>query len=626
MISMQESFILSSSFIYGVIFVFTLYYFSSLILIYIFCKKVDKNSKSKTNHLKIYDYDKDLFFYTYGLRDNLGRYVFLFKNKDECLKDNQHLIKKLIKLSFLHQNTINTYIMPLIESFSEIVSTLPASERHHNCGLYGLFRHSLFVAIESILLIHKEFYKEETKHKEELILLAIVLSFCHDLGKLITDVKIYDCKNNTYNYLRDHNVQNLKGLVEKPFLFLDFNDYRASLHDNDNILEKNYNLFFMLHKDLFTNILMHISTNKFKEIEYIVKKADCLSVLNIKSIVSRPLSLPLYLKALLQYEVNKNINNDKDSDFFISNIGLLIKYNSNFYHRVIISLHELKSGSNLDNPNILLKNSKVELCKSNLIKQEGPYAITSWFKVDLNKESSLLIKAIYINIDIENENLNIVPLGKNPLCIKEINSYLDSINKDKERLNSVLVLNSYFNSDFLVDKDKLPLLSYFYHEETNDKDELLDKRKKEKAKIKRESQSLIKSQIKKQETRESLIIKDSEIILKENDSNDDLYLDLNLDNYKNEKSNPDNLNLKKIKSLLDDENDIKTLKKDDLDKIKNVLSNKNINSIFDKANTKKDFFKSDLFSDIEKKYDLSSLYTMDQDKNTLKKKKEKLSL
>ncbi len=594
-------------------------------LVYFLCKKATKKSKAHANHLKTYDYDKNLFFYTYGLRDELGRYVFLFKNKDDCLKDNANLIKKLQKLSFLSKDTIDLYVMPLIQSFSEIVSTLPASERHHNCGIYGLFRHSLFVAIEAILFIHKEFYKEDAKHKEELILLSIVLSLCHDLGKLLTDFKIYDCHNNDYIYLRDHNVQNLKGLLEKPFLFLEFNEHRASLHEDDNILDKNYNLFFMLHKDLFTNVLMHISKDKFKEIENIVKKADCFSVLNTKTIVARPLSLPLYLKALLQYEVSHKSCNDKDSDFFISNIGLLIKYNSNFYHRIIISLHELQSGSNLDDPNTLLKNSKLELCKSNLVKQAGPFSINSWFRVELDKEQSLLVKAIYINIGIESENLNIVPLGKNPLCIKDIYNYLDSIKKDKESLNLVLVSNSYFNQDFSLDKDKLPLLSYFYKEETNAKDELLDKRKKEKAKIKRENKALINKQIKEQSKKESLIIKDHETILKDSSFDNELDVDTTLDSLSYDKKDATNLDLNCVQSLLDDKNDVKTYKEDDFEKIQNILSNNNINSLFDNVNTKKDFFEENLYSDLEKTYDLSSLYTKEQDKNTLKNKKEKTS-
>jgi hypothetical protein len=124
------------------------------------------------------------------------------------------------------QPSFELLYLKTIENFFDYVGNLPASETDHHSNLWGLFTHSLEVAILSIkeaqrTLILKKNYPnhEERRLRESRLIFAIFFSgLTHDIGKIYNDMRVYSKCGDTWCPL-SQSLADWSDSVEKPVKF-----------------------------------------------------------------------------------------------------------------------------------------------------------------------------------------------------------------------------------------------------------------------------------------------------------------------------------------------------------------------------------------------------------------------
>jgi hypothetical protein len=88
------------------------------------------------------------------------------------------------------------WIYPMLVNYADLVHMLPASEHHHHRGLGGLLRHGLEVAVNALSYAQTEVFdardlpSRRDKRATVWRVAAIAAGLMHDVGKVITDLKV----------------------------------------------------------------------------------------------------------------------------------------------------------------------------------------------------------------------------------------------------------------------------------------------------------------------------------------------------------------------------------------------------------------------------------------------------
>lgn len=186
-----------------------------------------------------------------------GATIFKTYSVDELLYKNRLLISDLEDNLLLFYEDFNAHIIPLIKTVARICSIAPASQALHDCENGGLFRHTLFVAVNALRIL-------ETSHSfdklylnyDEMKLLRlslVVIAFLHDLGKLKTDVRFSTLGDKyTFDFIKEHYLDDFVQKHQANALKVRFIRRRAKRHNNTY-----YSSFKLLLKDhewLITNL------------------------------------------------------------------------------------------------------------------------------------------------------------------------------------------------------------------------------------------------------------------------------------------------------------------------------------------------------------------------------------
>lgn len=186
-----------------------------------------------------------------------GATIFKTYSVDELLYKNRLLISDLEDNLLLFYEDFNAHIIPLIKTVARICSIAPASQALHDCENGGLFRHTLFVAVNALRIL-------ETSHSfdklylnyDEMKLLRlslVVIAFLHDLGKLKTDVRFSTLGDKyTFDYTHENYLDDFVQKHQANALKVRFIRRRAKRHNKTY-----YSSFKLLLKDhewLITNL------------------------------------------------------------------------------------------------------------------------------------------------------------------------------------------------------------------------------------------------------------------------------------------------------------------------------------------------------------------------------------
>lgn len=186
-----------------------------------------------------------------------GATIFKTYSVDELLYKNRLLISDLQDNLLLFYEDFDAHVIPLIRTVARICSVAPASQALHDCENGGLFRHSLFVAVNALRIL-------ETSHSfdklylnyDEMKLLrlsVVVIAFLHDLGKLKTDVRFSTLGDKyTFDFSHEHYLDDFVQKHQANALKVRFIRRRAKRHNKTY-----YSSFKLLLKDhewLITNL------------------------------------------------------------------------------------------------------------------------------------------------------------------------------------------------------------------------------------------------------------------------------------------------------------------------------------------------------------------------------------
>lgn len=186
-----------------------------------------------------------------------GATIFKTYSVDELLYKNRLLISDLQDNLLLFYEDFEAHVIPLIRTVARICSIAPASQALHDCENGGLFRHTLFVAVNALRIL-------ETSHSfdklylnyDEMKLLrlsVVVIAFLHDLGKLKTDVRFSTLGDKyTFDFSHEHYLDDFVQKHQANALKVRFIRRRAKRHNKTY-----YSSFKLLLKDhewLITNL------------------------------------------------------------------------------------------------------------------------------------------------------------------------------------------------------------------------------------------------------------------------------------------------------------------------------------------------------------------------------------
>ena len=186
-----------------------------------------------------------------------GATIFKTYSVDELLYKNRLLISDLQDNLLLFYEDFDAHVIPLIRTVARICSIAPASQALHDCENGGLFRHTLFVAVNALRIL-------ETSHSfdklylnyDEMKLLrlsVVVIAFLHDLGKLKTDVRFSTLGDKyTFDFSHEHYLDDFVQKHQANALKVRFIRRRAKRHNKTY-----YSSFKLLLKDhewLITNL------------------------------------------------------------------------------------------------------------------------------------------------------------------------------------------------------------------------------------------------------------------------------------------------------------------------------------------------------------------------------------
>ncbi len=172
----------------------------------------------------------------------MGDHIFSPKTSDEVLAAHKELILKLKTHIDFVGDSFEMVAMPMLERLASLCGSLPASEFNHDHGEYGLFRHSLEVAIEALEPNSKDFsyYKASrceksdkpySRYKNPCSGLALMFAaFSHDLSKLYTDYQVLSDNGTVYDP-RCMDMNDFIELTHTKTLSVSFNKSRAHRHD-----------------------------------------------------------------------------------------------------------------------------------------------------------------------------------------------------------------------------------------------------------------------------------------------------------------------------------------------------------------------------------------------------------
>ena len=172
----------------------------------------------------------------------MGDHIFSARTSDEVLAAHKELILKLKAHIDFTGDSFEMVALPMIERLASLCGSLPASEFNHDHGEYGLFRHSLEVAIESLEPNSRDFccYKAWRSEKSDKAYLRfknpcsglalMFAAFSHDLSKLYTDYQVIADNGMLY----DPRCMDMNDFIEHTktkSLRVVFNKSRAHRHE-----------------------------------------------------------------------------------------------------------------------------------------------------------------------------------------------------------------------------------------------------------------------------------------------------------------------------------------------------------------------------------------------------------
>ncbi len=172
----------------------------------------------------------------------MGDHIFSARTSNEVMAAHRDLIFRLKEQINFVGDSWEIVGYPMIERLASLCGSLPASEFNHDHGEYGLFRHSLEVAIEALEPNSRDnhyykAYRRETSDKSYLRFknpcsgLAIMfVAFSHDLSKLYTDYQVM-ADNGTLYDPRRMNMDEFIQYTQTKSLCVVFNKGRARRHD-----------------------------------------------------------------------------------------------------------------------------------------------------------------------------------------------------------------------------------------------------------------------------------------------------------------------------------------------------------------------------------------------------------
>ena len=117
---------------------------------------------------------------------------------DDLMDSQEELIKKIYNTTRYDKKDFETWYLPAIRNYAELVHLLPASEGHHHRGVGGLFRHGLEVGLFALDKItnfggNLAMEKEGLQRRRAIPrweLGCFIAGLNHDAGKVVTDLRV----------------------------------------------------------------------------------------------------------------------------------------------------------------------------------------------------------------------------------------------------------------------------------------------------------------------------------------------------------------------------------------------------------------------------------------------------
>lgn len=130
----------------------------------------------------------------------------LAESADKLLSRQSSKILDIKKSLSLTNEIYNQYYHYMFMNIAAMAQCVPASESHHHSHSYGYLDHIFECVVLALRLREGYVYRSEQedlimKKKEVYSYAVVAAALCHDLGKLVTDVELYNATKDSVHHL-----------------------------------------------------------------------------------------------------------------------------------------------------------------------------------------------------------------------------------------------------------------------------------------------------------------------------------------------------------------------------------------------------------------------------------------
>lgn len=129
----------------------------------------------------------------------------LAESADKLLSRQSSKISDIKKSLSLTDELYNQYYHSMFMNIAAMAQCVPASESHHHSHSYGYLDHVFECVVLALRLREGYVYRSEQedlimKKKEVYSYAVVAAALCHDLGKLVTDVELYNATKDSVHH------------------------------------------------------------------------------------------------------------------------------------------------------------------------------------------------------------------------------------------------------------------------------------------------------------------------------------------------------------------------------------------------------------------------------------------
>lgn len=389
----------------------------------------------------------------------------------EMLAMNFEVLTRLRTALQIDDEYFDSRLLPVIIRFADYVSVVPASEANHDISAGGLVRHTLLCCMEAQCALR---FKEAHLNCRDFRLLLFSSTLLHDIGKLLTDMKICSPQGEHYLPYKEP-LSVFTARTGSDYILIKFLKSRYGHHEKDS--EDKTAVSRTILQPLLSELerselwLAQLEDKERRDAELrlqtITATADGSAVRFTRNQSANGLNFPFFIFASL-YEYLQAIGftgYDLQQGLFWTNEGLIVSSDSPLKEdlmRKYNALFDIRDVSSEKEP--LQKRFLDDLKTYSVTQQPGLYALSYWHKI-FSGADLIYVHGIAFSLPnkmkkfpLECEQLQSIGRGSKP---EELKPVLEILEQDKSKVHVIILKNS-------AAVDGLNMLNCFSQEQLRD--------------------------------------------------------------------------------------------------------------------------------------------------------------